>query len=276
VSDAQTIERPRAEPITRPTAPRLAAVARSIAPPLLLLAVVLGGWQLMAWRFDDPLVPTVGAVAERLGEITRGPTFWEDLTITVARVLTGFAVAFPLAVAAGIAMGRSNAVRRALEPAIILGLTIPSLVWALLGVIWFGIGFVNPVLVVTLTAVSPLTLNILQGVRAVDADLLEMAHVYRFSRRRRLVSIWIPALVPNLLAGARLGLSMAWKVIVLVEIFGMSSGVGYQINNEFGNHDVAGVLAWTIVFGAVMAVLEYGVLRTLEARFGRWRKVAIV
>jgi NitT/TauT family transport system permease protein len=270
---ALTLERPRTRPRTRPRAPRF---VRALAPPLLLLALVIAAWQLMAWRLDDPLVPTVGDVASRLAEIVRSPTFAGDLSITVARVLAGFTVAFPIAVAAGIAMGRSEWVRRALEPAVILGLTIPSLVWALLGVIWFGIGFVNPVVVVVLTAVSPLTLNILQGVRAIDADLLEMAHVYRFSRRRRLVSIWIPALVPNLLAGARVGLSMAWKVIVLVEIFGMSSGVGYEINIEFGNHEVAGVLAWTIVFGAVMAVLEYGVLRALEARWSRWRKVASV
>ncbi len=93
---------------------------------------------------------------------------------------------------------------------------------------------------------------------------------------RRLRKLWLPALAPFLLSGARLGLSLAWKVIVLVEMFGMSSGVGYQLNQAFSTQDVSLVLAWTLLFAAAMAVLEYGLLRTIERRVTRWRRAAIV
>ena len=181
-----------------------------------------------------------------------------------------------VAVGIGIAMGRSEFARRFFEPAVLLGLTIPGLVWALLCVIWFGIDLINPVAAVALSSAPALMLTIYQGTRSVDPDLLEMAHVYRFSRVTRLRRLWLPALAPSLFAGARLGLSLGWKVIVLVEVFGMSSGVGYQLNNAFAAQNVAAVLAWTLLFAIVMAVLEYGVLQALERRAGRWRKAVTV
>jgi NitT/TauT family transport system permease protein len=132
------------------------------------------------------------------------------------------------------------------------------------------------VVAIALSAAPALVLNVVQGMRALDPGLVEMAHVFRFDRRARLRHLWLPSLAPFLLSGARLGLSLSWKVIVLVEMFGMSSGVGYQLNQAFSAQDVAAVLAWTLLFAVAMGVLEYGVLRTVERRVTRWRRVASV
>jgi NitT/TauT family transport system permease protein len=245
--------------------------------PALAFLVLLGvAWQIMATLLDNVLVPTVPDVAEEVVEIVADGSFFGQLGITVLRVGLGFVVAFVVAVAVGIAMGRNETARRFFEPAVLLGLTIPGLVWALLCVIWFGIGLTNPVAAVALSSAPPLMMTIHQGMRAVDSDLLEMAHVYRFGPGVRLRRLWLPTLAPFLFAGARLGLSLGWKVIVLVEVFGMSSGVGYQLNNAFGTQNVAAVLAWTLLFGAVMAVIEYGVLQSLERQVSRWRRSAAV
>ncbi|MEQ3554324.1 ABC transporter permease [Pseudonocardia nematodicida] len=249
---------------------------RAVGPAVLFLVVAAAAWQLMAVLLDSVLVPGVGDVGGELVEIVLDGSFAEHLGITVLRVALGFALAFVVAVAVGIAMGRNEFAQRFFEPAVLLGLTIPGLVWALLCVIWFGIGLANPVIAVALASAPALVLTIYQGVRSVDPDLLEMAHVYRFSGTTRLRRLWLPALAPSLFAGARLGLSLGWKVIVLVEVFGMSSGVGYQLNNAFAAQNVAAVLAWTLLFAVVMAVLEYGVLQGLERRVGRWRKVVSV
>jgi NitT/TauT family transport system permease protein len=245
-------------------------------PALAFLVVLTVAWQLMAVLLDSILVPGVPAVVRELVAIISDGSFAEQLGITVLRVALGFAAAFVVAVAVGIAMGRNEIARRFFEPAVLLGLTVPGLVWALLCVIWFGIHLINPVAAVALSSAPPLMLTIYQGTRSVDPDLLEMAHVYRFSRTTRLRRLWLPALAPSLFAGARLGLSLGWKVIVLVEVFGMSSGVGYQLNNAFGAQNVAAVLAWTLLFTLVMAILEYGVLQGLERRVGRWRKTVMV
>ncbi|MFY0407417.1 ABC transporter permease [Solicola sp. PLA-1-18] len=250
----------------------LGRVLASAGPPLALVVVLSAGWQLMTIRLDSPLVPGLPEIWDAFVRIAQSGLLWQSLEVTLLRVALGFALAFVIAVAVGIAMGRNVWVRRFLEPLVLLGLVVPGLVKALLGVIWFGISLVNPVLVVAMAAAPALIINLTQGVRSVDPALLEMAHVYRFSRRTRLRRLWVPALAPGLFAGARLGVALSWKVIVLVEIFGLADGVGYQLNLEFTQHHVAGVLAWTIAFAGVMTLIEYGVLQTLERRSARWRR----
>ncbi|BCL17980.1 nitrate ABC transporter permease [Micromonospora sagamiensis] len=264
-----------ATPPDRPPSPgRRARLTRPL-PALLLVGLLAAGWQLMADTSDSALIPGLTDIARELTDITTSGTLWENTRVTLTRVGLGFAVAFVVSVAAGIAMGRNEWLRRFLEPAVLIGLATPGLVKALLCVIWFGVSLLNPILTVALAAAPALTLNVAQGVRAVDPALGEMAHVYRFDALTRLRHVWIPAIVPDLFTGARLGVAMAWKVIVLVEIFGLADGVGYQLNLEFSQHNVAGVLAWTIAFALVMAAIEYGLVQVLERRATRWRRVAV-
>ncbi len=251
---------------------RLAAVAL----PLLLLAIAAGAWEAMAEAVRSPLVPGIAEIGKELMRIFRGGYFFGEMAVTLLRVATGFIMAFAVAVAAGIAMGRKRSVAHFLEPAIIVGLTVPGLVWALLCVIWFGIGLTGAAIAVALSIAPALVLNILQGVRAMDAELLEVTAMLRLPLWTRLRCLWLPSLMPSLLGGARLGLSLAWKVVVLVELFGLSSGIGYQLNSEFGAQNVAGVIAWTLGFAAVMGILEYGILAQLEHHVMRWRRKATV
>jgi hypothetical protein len=74
------------------------------------------------------------------------------------------------------------------------------------------------------------------------------------------------------MSGMRLAFSLAWKVVVLVEVFGLSTGVGYALNSAFISQDVAAVLAWTLAFTVVVAAIEYGVFQTIERRVTRWKK----
>jgi NitT/TauT family transport system permease protein len=262
----------RPEPAGRRGRPAAAA----LLPPLLFLLLATAGWQLLASLSSSVLIPDVGEVASSLSRIVREGGAFGELGVTIERVVLGFALAFVVALAAGIAMGRNALVASFLEPAVLLGLTIPGLVWALLCVIWFGVALTTPVVAIALSAAPALVLNVVQGMRAVDPGLVEMAHVFRFGPLARLRHLWLPSLAPFLLSGGRLGLSLSWKVIVLVEMFGMSSGVGYQLNQAFSAQDVAAVLAWTLLFAVAMGVLEYGVLRALERRVTRWRRVTSV
>lgn len=270
-----------------PVAPEVAAprarrrgrgrrVLRAVGPPLLFVVLALGAWALIAGTSSSPLIPGLGEIWTSLKDIVaHGDAFGQIMT-SVERVVLGFALAFVVAIVAGIAMGRNRLVNDVLEPAVLLGLTIPGLVWALLCVIWFGVALATPVFAIALSAAPALVLNVVQGVRAIDGGLVEMAHVFRFGRRARLTRLWLPALAPYLLSGARLGLSLGWKVLVLVEMFGMSSGVGYQLQQSFSAQDVSAVIAWTLLFSVAMAILEYGVLAVIERRVTRWRRVVSV
>jgi NitT/TauT family transport system permease protein len=246
--------------------------AAAAIPPLLCLILVAAVWQFMASSLHSPLVPPLAEIGSEFGRLIRTGLLFPQIAATLERVALGFTLAFVIAVAAGIAMGRVPWMRRFLEPAVLIGLTVPGLVWALLCVIWFGVSLANPVVAVALSAAPAIALTVAQGVRGVDADLVEMAYVFRFSRSVQLHRLWLPALAPHLLSACRFGLSLAWKVIVLVEIFGMSSGVGYQLSSAFSSQNVATMLAWTLSFGVVMAILEYGLLQSLERYLTRWRR----
>jgi NitT/TauT family transport system permease protein len=245
----------------------------STFPSILFCVALLGFWQVMTWLTASPLVPGVGDVVDEMRRILFSGLAIKQIGITFGRILLGFGVAFVVSLVVGIVAARNSFVRSFVNPAIILGLTVPGLVWALLCVIWFGVSLTTPVVAIALGVAPVMVLHVVQGMHAVDAEIVEMAYVFKLSARDKIAHIWIPSLIPHLIGGSRVGLSLAWKVIVLVELFGLSNGVGYQLNSEFSSQNVAGVLAWTIVFWAVMIAMEYGVLQTLEGRFMAWRRV---
>jgi len=254
-------------------APEFRKLASLALPSILFAVALLGFWEFMTRVTASPLVPSVGEVVDEIRRIVFSGLAIKQIGITFGRILLGFAVAFVVSLVVGIAAARNPFVRRFVNPAIILGLTVPGLVWALLCVIWFGVSLTTPVVAIALGVAPVMVLHVVQGMHAIDAEIMEMAYVFKLSRRDKIVHIWIPSLIPHLIGGSRVGLSLAWKVIVLVELFGLSNGVGYQLNSEFSSQTVAGVLAWTIVFWAVMIAMEYGVLQTLEGRFTAWRRV---
>lgn len=255
---------------------RTARALLKIAPAIAFCVLATAGWEIMARSLSSPLVPDVSKIARSCYDIVVSGQAFSQIGITVWRIALGFILAFVLALIIGISSARFDPVRVFFEPAILLGLTVPGLVWALLCVIWFGVSLATPVVSIALGITPALVLSVVQGIRAVDPDIIEMAHVYRLSRRTRLQKIWLPCLVPTLLSGGRVAFSLAWKVIVLVEIFGLSDGVGYQINSEFSMQNVEGVIAWTLVFWLGMLVLEYAVFQVLDRRLTRWERKAKV
>jgi NitT/TauT family transport system permease protein len=252
---------------------QLRKLVLSTFPSVLFCVALLGFWEVMTRVTASPLVPDVSEVVDEIRRIVFSGLAIKQIGITFGRILLGFGVAFVVSLVVGIVAARNSFVRQFVNPAIILGLTVPGLVWALLCVIWFGVSLTTPVVAIALGVAPVMVLHVIQGMHAVDAEIIEMAYVFKLSARDKIVHIWIPSLIPHLIGGSRIGLSLAWKVIVLVELFGLSNGVGYQLNSEFSSQNVAGVLAWTIVFWAVMTAMEYGVLQTLESRFTRWRRV---
>jgi NitT/TauT family transport system permease protein len=101
-----------------------------------------------------------------------------------------------------------------------------------------------------------------------------MAQVFKVSKSQMVRHIVLPSLSPYLFAAVRLGMSLAWKIVVVVELLGLSSGVGYGINQGFNNFDMELTLAWVLGFSVVMAAIEFVVMRPIEAYVLRWRPPA--
>jgi NitT/TauT family transport system permease protein len=272
------------EAVPRKTSRRVIRVDRAwiarlsvrVLPGVLFCVLLAAGWQVMSVHWDSPLVPDLGAIGTELKGIIVSGEGWQQIGTTLGRIVAGMALGFVIALVVGLASARNRFARAFFEPALLLGLTVPGLVWALLCVIWFGLSLKTSVVAIALGIAPALAVSITQGFEAVDPQLIEASHVYRLNFRDRLRYLWLPAILPFLMGGLRLGFSLAWKVVVLVEVFGLSTGVGYVLNSAFISQNVAAVLAWTIAFTIVVGVIEYGLFQTLERRLTRWKRKASV
>lgn len=233
---------------------------------------LLLAWQVAAGVAESRVLPTPAAVLAVLDREVESGALLFHLGVTLARVAVSFLLALLIGCAIGIVMGRSVLVDRLGDAWLIAFLNLPALVTIVLCYVWFGLTEVAAVLAVTINKVPNVVVTVREGTRALSRDLLEMAQVFRFGRWRTLRHVVLPSLGPFIIAAARSGLAIVWKIVLVVELLGRSSGVGFQINLFFQLFDVAAILAYTIAFVAVIQLLELCLLQPLERRVNRWRR----
>jgi NitT/TauT family transport system permease protein len=244
---------------------------RLLAIRFLSVASMFLIWAAISSFLPPMLMPNPWVVGHRLWQLCLNGQFWHHAYGTVSRVVIGFALAFVVSIALGVAMGLRKTAAVMFESYVLVGLTVPGLCWSVLAIMWFGVTEFAPIFSIFVVVLPMLTLNMWQGTKSLDKDLMEMARTFNFSRRSMLFDVILPQLLPFCLAGARLGFALGWKVVVLSELFGLTSGVGYMINRAFSNYSMADVLAWTLGFTLIMFVLEYVVFLPVERRLVRWR-----
>ena len=236
--------------------------------PLLALTLL---WQLVAMQAHSRVLPTPLAVFEvLLREISSGDLLFH-LGQTVTRVAISFCLAMVLGVGLGILMGRSRRADSVLDSFLILGLNVPALVTTILCYIWFGLSETAAILAVVVNKIPMVAINLREGARAIDAQLMEVAQVYRLPCSERFFKVYLPQLYPYLFSSARNGLALIWKIVLVVELLGRSDGVGFQIGSFFHFFDITSILAYTLAFSALIFLLEALLLRPLENRLNRWR-----
>jgi NitT/TauT family transport system permease protein len=238
-------------------------------------ALFIGTWHLLSTFVFEPFVlpgPTV--VLREMSEIVRADDFLTNLWATTKHLAIGFTLAFVIGSVVGIAMGRSPYWDGFFRDYVMLTLTTPGLVFALICVMIFGLGSVGPIVAIVLTSFPHVTVNVVEGVRAIPRDLMDMATAYGVSYSTRTRSILIPAVAPYFFTAVRYGFAIAWKITALTELFGGADGVGIQIRVEFQFFDIAGVFAWALILVALGLITERLILQRLEERFFRWRPKA--
>lgn len=235
-----------------------------------LLAFV-AGWQVLAAVLESPVLPPPGRVFARLlDEIVSG-VLPVHLLVTLGRVALAFLFAMALGTAIGIAMGRWRRLDLLLDGWLVLGLNIPALVTIILCYVWFGLNDAAAIAAVAINKIPTVVVTVREGARAVDPRLMQVAQAYRLPRWRRFTRVYLPQLHPYLFAAARSGLSLIWKIVLVVELLGRSNGIGFQLNLFFQLFDITGILAYTLTFAAVVLLVEAAALRPLERRLTAWR-----
>lgn len=148
--------------------------------------------------------------------------------------------------------------------------TVPHLAVTPLFILWFGFDEISKILLIALGAFFPVYINTFNGIRGVDAKLFEVARVLEFKWHQQMTKVIVPASLPNILLGIRLSLGIAWLGLVVAELMGSSSGVGYMIMDARQFSQTNKVFAGIIIF-AVVGKLTDSFVRLLERKLLKWR-----
>jgi NitT/TauT family transport system permease protein len=237
-----------------------------------LALLLVGLWWLASLKVPQYVLPSPERVFARIVQLSQSGDLPSNLMTTLGRVLAGFAVAVIIGVPGGILLGSNRTLGTFFEPIIPVLNTVSSAIWAIFAIIWFGLSPLTPIFVVLMTALPLIVTNVWQGTLAVNADYVELARALRFSRWKTLTAIYLPSIMPYFFSGARLAFGFGWRVSLVAETIGASSGVGYRLRQASDLIQTDQVFAWTIVQIAMMLVIEIGLLQPLEARLFRWRR----
>lgn len=237
----------------------------------LALIIILALWQVVALIADIGLLPTPSKVIVAGWTLLFSGLFFKELASSLVRILIGFGTAMLLGLVVGVLMGARRFWDEFFQDLVLLGLSLPGLIYAMLCVIIFGLGLLAPVVAILLAAYPFVAVNIREGVKAIDKELIDMSRVYLVDRWRVVRKVILPSLLPFIMAAIRVGFTIAWKVAVLTEVFGASTGIGYQLRYNFQLFSMRTMVAWALLFGGVMLVIEYAILVPAENYFARWR-----
>jgi NitT/TauT family transport system permease protein len=263
--------------------PRRVIVRRVPAPETLVrLGAVIGflvAWQLVVPYLPTDQIPTPLAVAGEMFDELRlqgsaRTTVYASFAITLLRLAAGLALTFVLGLIVGVAMGVSRRVDALLRDFVIGGLALPYLIWALVITMWLGFTFWTPVLVVVLASIPFVITNVVEGVRDVPRDLVDMARSFSVPRAQILWQVMVPSLTPFLFAAFRYSLSMGWKALAVAEVFGATSGAGWVIRYYYDARRMEGLFAYLAFFIIVATLIDLLFLRRLDGRVSRWRRPA--
>jgi NitT/TauT family transport system permease protein len=212
-------------------------------------------------------VTVVATMIDNLGE----PETYVDLGTTVYRVVAGMLIAVAGGLVIGLVMGLSKFGEEFLDSWVLVAFTVPSVVYGILAILWFGLNDAAAIVAIGVTATPAVAINMWQGVKAIDLSLIRMGRAFHFSRSSILRKLVVPQVIPFLLAALRYALGLAWKIATVVELIGLSSGVGYQLGYWFGLFNMTQVLAWTLMFTIVLLLIEFVILKPTEHWLTRWR-----
>lgn len=237
-------------------------IARWLSP---IAIVVL--WQLGSFfgLIPERILPAPQLIAESGWDLIRSGELGDALVVSTWRVVQGLALGIAAGLLAGIAVGGSRLADYILDPPLQMLRALPHLGLIPLFILWFGIGEAPKVLLIALGVFFPIYLTVAAGIRQIDPKLEEVATVFGFSRRQRLVDVILPSVAPQALVGLRQALAIAWLTLIVAEQLNATSGLGFLIMNARDFLQVDVILVGLVVY-ALLGVLTDSLVRALERR----------
>jgi NitT/TauT family transport system permease protein len=245
---------------------------KKILPPLLLMVLLLAAWWMAVTKAESAIFPTPFQVVTGTRELVEDGTLWEHIGASLMRVGSGFLLAVLVAVPLGLWMGRVNGVYITFNPIFQMLRPISPIAWIPLAILWFGVGNASPVFLIFIASVFPMIVQTAAGVHTIEQRYLRAAENFGVSRAKLIRHVVIPAVLPEIIVGMRIGLGVGWLVVVAAEMIALRSGLGYLImdsRNAGNRYDL--VIAGMIIIGMIGLLLD-GLMRLLEGlKSVRWR-----
>lgn len=233
------------------------------------LGLLLLLWQLLAATTHASIVASPPETWAALWHLAESGQLAGELAITFRRLLTALALGSVIGGGLGFAAGFKRSCRALLEPVRWIAMTLPTVFIAVLGLLWFGLGDSQAVFLVTMIVAPVVYVNTLAGFDTLDQQLIEMARVYRFSRRQALIEIYVPGIGFHILTGLTLAAGIGVRAVLMAELLGASDGVGHSFNRAWTFLKTPEMFAWMLASLMLMALLEFGMLRPLRRRLAR-------
>jgi NitT/TauT family transport system permease protein len=239
---------------------------------LAVIALLGAVWWGLVVATESAIFPTPGQVVTGTIELIRDGTLFEHIGASLLRVAAGFGLAVAIGVPLGLWMGWFRSVYLTLNPIFQLLRPISPIAWIPIAILWFGVGNASPIYLIFISSVFTIVVQTTVGVHTIEARYLRAAENFRVSRFTLLRRIVIPATLPQIIVGMRIGLGVAWLVVVAAEMIALRSGLGYLIidsRNAGNRYDL--VIAGMVMIGVIGLLLDGG-MRFLESlRWVRWR-----
>lgn len=221
---------------------------------VLLLAV----WQLVSGFVSPIVLPDVPTVFRRFLEILTDSSSLAMIGITSQRLLAGFGLGVLIGSVIGLLIGKRERLHALLFPLIGIFQTIPPISWLVIALLWFGFNGRPSVFILIISTIPVIAISVCEGFQHIDGNLIEMAKIYRFSRKKILVHIVTPSLMPFFKSACLTALGNGWKIAVMGEVLTTNDGIGGMIKQARLNIEPDNILAWSL-----MTVLLFHISRCL-------------
>ena len=235
--------------------------------------MVLIGWMILADNFNPLILPSPVQVIDALITLFKSGELQHHFFISIQRTFIGYSSAVIFGCGLALLLAKSWILRKVFRPLITVIQSTPPIIWLVLAVIWFGISDdLTPIFLIFIVSLPIIFINIYEGIKSIDEELIEMAYVFNSSRKKILREIYLPSLMPHLLSALSIAFAFAWKSTVFAEYLGSASGIGYALSMANSNLETAELFAWAIILVVFMLVVEYLILAPLQTRVMRWRE----
>jgi len=245
---------------------------KKLLPSLTVMTLLIAAWWLVVIETQSVIFPTPWQVVTGTGELMQNGVLWEHIGASLFRVGSGFLLAVAFAVPLGLWMGWVRGAFTTLNPIFQMLRPISPIAWIPIAILWFGVGNASPIFLIFISSVFPMVVQTTSGVHTIERRYLRAAANFGVSRATLFRRVVIPAALPQIIVGMRIGLGVAWLVVVAAEMIALRSGLGFLIidsRNAGNRYDL--VIAAMIIIGLIGLLLD-GLMRLLEGmKVVQWR-----